>query len=263
MHISRGRTGMKHQIKRWLQWLLGMDNYLLLFSWLSVKRTINLGSDEELQHFSKVLSGQKGCIIDVGANIGNTTVPLAIWNPASIVHAFEPVPLNLNVLKKVIGLYRIQNVVVRDVALGESAGEIRMVVPVEGKVLQQGLSHVADSTESSQAEDLIYTVKMHRLDDIWDFSEGNNVIGIKIDVENFELEFLKGATAVIRHYKPVVYCEIWNNHKKPTTMTLMANLGYQCCIFRKGRLEKDDGNDNLNYFFLPGKVEAPSGILHS
>jgi hypothetical protein len=46
-------------------------------------------------------------------------------------------------------------------------------------------------------------------------------------------------------------------------MTLMANLGYQCCIFRKGRLEKDDGNDNLNYFFLPGKVEAPSGILHS
>ncbi|HSR37283.1 MAG TPA: FkbM family methyltransferase [Phnomibacter sp.] len=254
---------MKHQIKRLLQWLLGMDNYLLLFSWLSVKRTLNLGSDAELRHFSQVLSGQRGCIIDVGANIGNTTVPLAIWNTASTVHAFEPVPLNLNVLNKVIGLYRLQNIVVHNVALGESTGEINMVVPVEGRVLQQGLSHVVGTTESSHAEGLTYTVKMHRLDDIWAFSEGNNVIGIKIDVENFELEFLKGASAVIRHYRPVVYCEIWNNHKKPITMALMASLGYQCYVFRNGKLEKDDGNDNLNYFFLPDTAAAPSGILQS
>jgi FkbM family methyltransferase len=252
---------MKHQIKRLLQQLLGIDNYLLLFSWLSVQRTLKFGFDKELRHFSQILSGQPGCIIDVGANIGNTTVPLAIWNPSASIHAFEPVPLNLKVLNKVISSYRLQNIIVHNVALGENNGEINMLVPKEGSVLQQGLSHVMDSEKASKAEGVTFAVKMHRLDDVWNFDEGNKVIGIKIDVENFELEFFRGASAVINHYKPIVYCEIWNNYKKPVTMALMNNWGYQAFVLKNGKLEKDDGNDNLNYFFLPDTASAASGAL--
>lgn len=252
---------MKHQIKSLLQRLLGIDNYLLLFSRLSVQRALKLGFDKELRHFSQILSGQHGCIIDVGANIGNTTVPLAIWNPSASIHAFEPVPLNLKVLNAVIKSFRLQNIVVHNVALGERNGEINMLVPKEGKVLQQGLSHVMDSKMTNQAEGVTFAVKMYRLDDVWNFDEGKSVIGIKIDVENFELEFFQGASDVINHYKPIVYCEIWNNHKKPVTMALMHSWGYQAFVYKNGKLEKDDGNDNLNYFFLPDTALAASRNL--
>lgn len=211
----------------------------------------NIHRDNNERDFFKFMEliPEKGEILDIGANIGIMTVHLSKKFPNSNVHAFEPEPHNVKILRKIIKRYQLQNVKVYPIALGDETGELEMILPEKGSVKMQGLSHVVhdDIKEWNKGEK--FTVKSECLDNM----QLGEVSAIKIDVENFEYFVLKGGKEMLKNNKPIIYAELWNNENRTQTMDFLKDLGYTTYfVNERFELEKLDNNFNgkQNFIFV-------------
>jgi len=125
--------------------------------------------------------------VDVGANVGKYAIQLS--PRCRQVVAYEPLPENLEVLYKNIELNDIRNVTVREVAVGSRNGKAYLT-----RAYAQ--SKIVDSPKSNTIE-----VEMVTLDD--DLKHYEKISLIKVDVEGYELEVLKGAMRITREHKPI------------------------------------------------------------
>lgn len=243
---------MKNFIKRILQRLLGFENYLYYFSIFIIATLKRNRREGDFMHFLTIIPG-RGSILDIGANIGAMTVHLARRFPNSEIYAFEPVPYNLNTLKRIIKHYKLKNVIISETALGDFTGTVQMVVPTLGKAKQHGLSHVVDDSITTFNEGEMLDTPITRLDDIAAVNHENITISaIKLDVENFEYRVLKGAENLINRHKPVVYCELWENENRGQCFTFMKSLGYSVFILEKKKLVifNPQLHTTQNFFFV-------------
>jgi FkbM family methyltransferase len=128
---------------------------------------------------------QRGdCVIDCGANHGFTTVLFARWaGPEGLVYAFEPYQHNVEILRKNLKLNNVDNVRVRPVAVG-----------AENATATLGIHPNAAILKNPKAGQRIAQVPLRRLDDEIDEKK---VDFMKVDVEGFELEVLKGAQRIL------------------------------------------------------------------
>ena len=241
---------MKNIIRYILQQSLGFKKYLFLFSIISIKRIETNSAEEEFMHFVKLVPNE-GIILDIGANIGITTVPLAKAKDNAIIYSFEPMPENIATLKRVVKYFKLSNVKIFDIALGEKDGVLTMVMPVVNHVKMQGLSHIQlNGTEQkhSTGDEIDVTVKT--LDTIQELNTAKKISAIKIDVENFEYFVLKGGRHLISVHKPIIYCELWKNEMRELTIKYLGDLGYSVKVFHNKQLT--DYKDNaINFFFIP------------
>ena len=94
----------------------------------------------------------------------------------------------------------------------------------------QGLGHlknVSTRTENdSSRKDEQMSVNIARLDDL----HLANVTAIKIDVEGAEREVLLGSIETIKRWKPLLYCELWNDDRRSGTLEMFESLGYAAYI---------------------------------
>jgi FkbM family methyltransferase len=181
------------------------------------------------------------------------TVHLARRFPDSEIYAFEPVPYNLNTLKRIIKHYRLRNVIIKETALGDFNGTVQMVVPTLGKAKQHGLSHVVDASITSFNEGETVSSPITRLDDIAELNRLEICIAaIKLDVENFEYRVLKGGEGLIAKHKPIIYCELWENENREQCLSLMQSLGYTVYILEKKKLVifNPQSHATQNFFFI-------------
>lgn len=142
--------------------------------------------------------------IDIGANFGLHTLYAAkLVEPQGYVFAFEPVPTNLNLLRKNVALNDIQEQVkIVPKALSNSTELfLDFYLPSEPVAVTASLS--AESTQSQVA----IQVANVRLDDFWSQIE-LPVHLIKIDVEGAELEVLRGAEQLLRQWHPPLLIEV-------------------------------------------------------
>jgi hypothetical protein len=98
-------------------------------------------------------------------------------------------------------------------------------------------------------------VPQHRLDQLGNIVQG--VKAIKIDVENFEYFVFKGAENTLRKYKPLIYCELWDNENRAQCFELLSGeLGYKIMVLEEGKLVKFDPgvHENQNFFFVGDTV---------
>jgi len=89
---------LKSGIKLLLQNILGFGNYLFIFSIITVKRLHLNQHEQEFLHFLDLLPTDH-VLLDLGANIGIMTVPLAKKANNGKVYAFEPMPKNFKRVK--------------------------------------------------------------------------------------------------------------------------------------------------------------------
>ena len=138
--------------------------------------------------------GDGGIIFDVGAHVGETAIALALEFPRASIHAFEPVSAIFNHLKK--NCRRYPNVMCHNVALGAQA-ETRSIIlhSPEISCTMNQMSRLA--TESTPAM-LRETVRIMRLDDVCREHGIHRIAFLKVDVEGFELEVLRGASAMLK-----------------------------------------------------------------
>lgn len=190
--------------------------------------TQNRNCEPELWLVPKLLE-RGGMAIDVGANEGYWSLQLARF--AGQVHAFEPNPICLKQLKRVLP----RSVTLHEVALSDVSGTgslrfdpnntgigtIETRNPLTGNV---GIKHIETKVVSTC-----------RLDDF----ALTGVRLIKIDVEGHEESVLSGAVATLERERPAVICEIEERHNVGGLSRIrraFADRGYRSLALDGGRL---------------------------
>ncbi len=123
---------------------------------------------------------------DIGANVGFYSI--IISNTKNIKSfAFEPVPFTYKKLQNNIELNNLQGLVIaKNIAIGSSLGNVKMSANLDT------VNHVKLSNEHNE-EDII--VEVHTLDSI--LSDYGIPALIKIDVEGFETEVIRGMKNIL------------------------------------------------------------------
>ncbi len=240
---------MKKFIQNILQSVLGFRRYLFYFSLFKIKTLKRDKREGDFFHFMSLLP-EDAKVFDIGANIGIMTALLAKHCKSGVIHAIEPIPENFAALTRICKHFGFTNVHLHQYALGAEDGELEMVMPEVQNVKMQGLSHVVHDSITEFNEGERYSVPQYRLDDLGEAIK--DVKGIKIDVENFEYFVFKGAENMLRQYKPLIYCELWDNENRQKCFDLLqGELGYEIKVLENGKLIPFDRNihKNQNFFF--------------
>jgi len=144
---------------------------------------------------------------DIGANVGGYT-DLLLANGAGSIFAFEPVPPTFARLAERTA--HLREVTTLNVALGERTGAVEIHVSTD-----ESASTLAsrDSAMAHRGTDdvIAYEVPMATLDGIC-FQHDLAFDFVKIDVEGFELEVLRGAARTLRERPPAALQLEFNRH---------------------------------------------------
>jgi FkbM family methyltransferase len=140
--------------------------------------------------------------IDVGANIGLFTVPLArAVGSGGRVLAIEPDPENVARLEANLRLNRLANVLVERVAASDWDGEAEL------HVANDPAFHSTVAVHEGREVGRSLRVPVTRLDTMWMRLGRPAVSAIKIDVEGAELAVLRGAETLLRETRPALLLE--------------------------------------------------------
>jgi FkbM family methyltransferase len=240
---------MKKFVQNVLQSLLGFRRYLFVFSLFKIRTLKNDKKEGDFFHFLSMLPPDAK-VLDIGANVGIMTALLAKHCPTGEIHAIEPIPENFEALSRICRHFDFTNVRLHQMALGEEEGTLEMVMPEVQNVKMQGLSHVVHESIPDYNEGRRYSVPQHRLDQLAEVVDGMQAI--KMDVENFEYFVLKGGEAALRKFKPLIYCELWDNENRAKCFQLLVSIGYAIHVLQDGKLVEFDPklHTNQNFFFV-------------
>ena len=213
-------------------------------------RTLKRDSKErDFFHFIKLLKDGNGAILDIGANLGIMTVHLAKEFPNSEIHAFEPMPENITVLKRILKKYQVSKAKIYETAVGEESGNIQMILPEQSGAKLQGLSHIKHPSIEDWNEGSEFSVKIDKLDNL---INGEKIQGIKIDIENFEYFAFKGGKRILSNNKPVIYAELWNNENRENCFELLKDLNYKVNVVVDDKLVpfNPQHHQHQNFIFI-------------
>ncbi|HEY4875839.1 MAG TPA: FkbM family methyltransferase [Puia sp.] len=242
---------MKKRIQNLLQKMLGFENYLYYFSRFMIFTARTFAYEMEFSKFIKLVPPGDNIILDIGANIGITSVVLAKKFPGSTIHAFEPIPPNISTVKRIIKHYKLKNVQLHETALGEKEGSLKMVVPVINNVRMQGLSHAyVEGNDEDWNKGDIYYMEMMKLDDVIALKGDKKIVAIKMDVENFEYHVLRGSIELLKKHKPVIYCELWNNEMRQLAISLLKDIGYTIQNTKGKKFENSADESFADFIFV-------------
>lgn len=193
--------------------------------------------------FMDALIQQGDSVLDVGANIGFHTIRLAARvGPSGRVYAFEPMPQNLELLRRSIEENHFeQRVVVQNAAVSESPGESEMVfLSLDERSFNSGGGHLRiPGRELLPAQHTlrVRSVALDRCD------VRHPIRLIKIDIEGAEPLALRGARELLRADRPTILSEINPPQIREVSarspaefIAEMAALGYRCCSLAEGKL---------------------------
>ncbi|AIA31694.1 FkbM family methyltransferase [Leptospirillum ferriphilum] len=186
--------------------------------------------------------------IDIGANIGWFTIQAARWvGKTGNVFSFEPRPSTFVHLTKSIEINGLGNVTAFNMALSDEKGTAKLISP-EG--------HKSPGSSYLGSGDGI-PVSLVKLDDI--IPPLKRLDLIKMDVEGWEPNVIKGATQTIRKLKPIILSEIspWMLRERSGIsdyeyISLIKSLGYDCQNIENKEFIDSCGNvDVINVIFIP------------
>ncbi|MEI6852321.1 MAG: FkbM family methyltransferase [Bacteroidota bacterium] len=244
---------MKNLIKTILQKLLGFETYLYWFSLYIIKTLKRNKKEGDFVYFRDMVA-DGNIILDIGANIGAMAVHLSRTHPHATIYAFEPIPQNIKTLERVLRHFKIKNVSVVKSALGNTTGEIEMVMPVQKKAKLQGLSHVVHDSITDFNEGEKYKTPLTTLDIFLKENKITQAVNaIKLDVENFEFFVLEGGIETIKKHRPIIYTELWENENRENCFTFIKNLNYTVKVLTENELVDFDEklHSTQNFFFIP------------
>lgn len=195
-------------------------------------------------------------VIDVGANIGIMTAFAALMvGDSGTVHSFEPVQDVFKSLEANVDLNNFRNVVLHKYALGGGANDALIHVNPqntgESSLVTMGSCAVKEHVHVESLDNLIESRRI--------ITEGA-IRFIKIDVEGFELEVLKGARNVLSKPNAPILCVEYCSARMlptgdPSEIYLFITEVNEYCVFklekgmnREGKLLKIRNRNELPKF---------------
>ena len=241
---------MKSRLKFILQKILGFRTYLYVFAIFKIRTLRSDEKEKDFFHFLSLLKDGNGDVLDVGANLGIMTVHLSKNLPNTHIHAIEPLPDNISVLKKVISRYSLSKITVHETAVGENTGKVNLILPKESGARMQGLTHVKHDSITEWNEGEEFEVPLTTIDKL---INGQSVQGIKIDVENFEYFALKGGKRILESHHPLIYAELWENENRSNCFNLLESMGYKAHVVVNNEIVpyQNETHSKQNFIFIP------------
>lgn len=188
-----------------------------------------LSSDDSDVRVLYDLLSQGDSFIDVGANHGSFSIVASkIVGANGFVSAIEPQPRLAEIVEKSLALNALCNFQVHQVAVGDTDGEIELLVP-QGTSGSAGIYPKHSGTHKHD----ILKVPVKRFDDFIDWQSFPGKALIKLDIEGSEIKFLAGAREMITSLKPNLIIEVNPRSLKAAGKTgrelknFLQSLGYK------------------------------------
>jgi FkbM family methyltransferase len=209
------------------------------------------------RHFSKATTA-----IDVGAYCGEYSYILA--KSFQHVLSIEPLPEMILLLKR--SLPRHCEIV--QCAVGEVGGEAHLRIPKIGDYTMDALATVADHSFAFSNIDTIETIRVKQLTIDKLVTDRNlQPAFLKIDVEGYEMNVLRGAMTVIATHKPLLMIEIEKRHNKDfqAIFSFLESQGYMPYHFCGGQLCPSSPNvvDDSYRYLVSSSISGIPGIIDS
>ena len=170
-------------------------------------------------------------VYDVGAQHGDYSLLCAVFG--ANVHAFEPLKKNLTIFNKNLKLNPGQLIYLNGEAVGDKLDVIE--IPYDEEMA---------SIDGKSREH----VRMTTIDDYTSISRSHPTI-LKIDVEGFELQVLKGAAETLKQYHPRIIIETHSSQLESECLKYLADFGYK--VIHTGRVAQNKGwMDKVTNLFL-------------
>lgn len=255
---SRGERlnlGSEHQIRRALR--TGQVYLSALAAprfWIqeNARRAFRVPAEKAYKAFRLLPLIDGAQFLDVGANRGQTIASFRLYDQHSEILAFEPNPTHCSLLSRRES--RDSSLAVFPFGLGNEAGEFDLWVPrYRGFVFDGLASFDRESAEGwlNSSRLLGFDKKHLHLEKMrcevrrWDDVDTRPGL-VKLDVQGFEFDVLRGGLSTIRNFRPVILAE------NPTTNyeTLLLSEGYRIACFRDDRFYLDTPGIHST-FFLP------------
>lgn len=164
--------------------------------------------------FEKMI--QPGYVVyDIGANVGYFTLLAAVLTgEKGQVYAFEPLPRNVEFLKKHISLNNLSNVEVIQAAVSDRSGEALFEFGAS-----TAMGHLSETGD--------LRIKLVSLDRM--IANGDLITPdvIKIDVEGAEYDVLRGAKTLIETSHPILFLDTHQRDAHQNTLQFLRDHKYQ------------------------------------
>lgn len=189
-------------------------------------------------------------VVDIGANIGDTTVPMALAAEKSgITLGFDPNPFVFKILKINASLNGAkQNIIPLPYAISVNEEEF-YYVSEEASFGNGAISVTKDNPRFKFTHpDKIRGINLKKYLEANYPARIDRLSFIKIDTEGYDKEIIKSIPDLIEKYKPVIVAECYrksSNEEKTDLFNSVSKLGYDL------------------YYFEDFDINAPSARIHN
>ena len=201
-----------------------------------------------------------GCYLDVGANHGQSVESIKLFQKKAIIHCYEANPLLAEKLqRRYAGRSDIR---VMAYGLADQKQSRPLYVPVYKKFVYDGLaSFDRDHASHWLSPETLYGFSLdhlqlketfcttERLDDL-----GMDPIFIKIVVQGFQYQVIRGGIETIRQFEPILMIQAFQG--QPALIQLLEGLGYQQYLFDDHGFYKADSSGVLNTILMTPRRAA-------
>lgn len=216
-HYSYQSPALRKVTRNGVQFELDISN---IVDW-----NIYFGFYEEAREKLFSLHSNPDLILDIGANIGEISLRFAQSFPNALIYAFEPFPETFRTLQRNTSRNAFPNIELHPLGLGSKPGKVFFEERTAGN---PGMNRVTSNPEKSSVEIEVMTLDLFLRD-----RNERTVSLIKIDVEGYELEVLKGAVEILEKDHPVLFIELDDENLKEQgasaaeLIRFLASFGYR------------------------------------
>lgn len=172
-----------------------------------------------------------GTILDIGANTGVYALVARCVNPAATIIAMEPVRRVFQRLQHNIALNEYEIT-----ALQMAASDTSGTAPIYDLLSEhEYTASLSDTRREHGSGTLAYDVATTRVDDFLVSGGFQSIDLIKIDVEQFEPQVLRGLGSFLPKCKPALLIEVLNARVAKEVSDLTSGLGYNIFQILEGR----------------------------
>ena len=180
--------------------------------------------EEEVVFWITKLNEKASVFFDVGANIGFYSLVSLALKPGLKVVAFEPNPINHTRIKENLSINKFSNIILEEKAVGAIQGKVKIYLPELPYISDVSSVYKSHSTSFNGFKHLAHEVDVISIDEFCS-THSTYPDTIKIDVELYEFEVLRGMKNIFEARQTSIFCEIFNDEvKRKTNKNLDSEL---------------------------------------